>query len=189
MNEHLPYEVIIAQKLQDLPSPDMADAIWTRIEKQLDIDMPTDDGGNAPSSPTSGGWIGGAAFGLFVAALITIFLLYRNEKSTTPQVQPQSIPATQSPVENSNDTVRAAEPNNIILRPPASDAEPPPPGVAAPQATLPDSNAANEVTNLPDSVRSAPVISPPQQQPVQDSVKPRRGVAGISDSNYRIVPR
>ena len=57
MNERKAYEQTIKGKLEAIPLPDMEDAIWARIETQLDIDMPTDDGGgNAPSPNNPSGF-------------------------------------------------------------------------------------------------------------------------------------
>ena len=51
MNNKQAYEITITSKLEALPLPDMEDAIWSRIEAQLDIDLPTDDGGGGTSAP------------------------------------------------------------------------------------------------------------------------------------------
>ena len=76
MNQKKAYEQIITGKLEALPLPDLADAIWARIETQLDIDMPEGDGGPGSGPSSGGGWIGGAGLFVFVAALITIFFTF-----------------------------------------------------------------------------------------------------------------
>ena len=42
------YEVTLTSKLEALPLPNLEHMIWSRIEAELDIDMPTDDGGEIP---------------------------------------------------------------------------------------------------------------------------------------------
>lgn len=78
MNQPLPYEIAIAEKLEQLSVPDMVDAIWARIEKQLDAELPEDDGpGEPPASPGSGpGWsfLGGSLFtGIIVWVLLNFY--------------------------------------------------------------------------------------------------------------------
>ena len=89
MDHKQAYEQIIAGKLNALPLPDMADAIWSRIETQLDIDLPEDDGGgNNPAPPSGGSWLGRAGLFVFIAAFVTIFLIYKNNKKTEALPQP-----------------------------------------------------------------------------------------------------
>src|SRR5215203_425931 len=80
MNERLTYEQLIGGKLQSLPVPDMADAIWSRIEAQLDIDLPTDDGedGSSPQPP-SGPTIIEWGLSVVVITLVTVFFIFKNE--------------------------------------------------------------------------------------------------------------
>ena len=49
------YELTITSKLEALPLPNLEDAIWSRIEAQLDIDLPTDDGDGGNSGKGGGG--------------------------------------------------------------------------------------------------------------------------------------
>jgi hypothetical protein len=186
LNSNTPYEVTIAQKLQQIPVPDMADAIWVRVERQLDIDMPTDDGSQAPpSSPPGSGWIGGAALALFVAALV--FVIIKREKVTPAVIMPQqnntTISAPGSGTSGSNKEVQNNAP--VILTPGATPNKPPD-LVAAPAA-----GADSLLSNLPlrDTPQANTVLLP-QPQVFTDSVKPKpgRGVRGISDGDYRIVP-
>ena len=110
MDHKQAYEQIITGKLNALPLPDMADAIWSRIEDQLDIDMPEDDGGgNDPAPPSGGSWPGRAGLFAFITAFITIFLIYKNNKKTEtlPQpgqtTQPAPTPASIKKVTKSNE--------------------------------------------------------------------------------------
>lgn len=173
--------------------PDMADAIWTRIEQQLDIDLPTDDGGSndpaplSPSGPSAIGW----GLSVVLLALLTAFLLYKNDSSTKkPSIQLPASP-NQKPTE------------------PAQKATGPP--NAERTVKLPDNTVQNRLQNTklntkPDSARQQPVVIAPLQAPdsLQTTIEPlvaapapkdtatpakkKRGVSGINDGDYRIVP-
>jgi hypothetical protein len=104
MNERLKYEQLIGGKLQGLPVPDMADAIWSRIEAQLDIDLPTDDGGGgSPLTPPSGPTIIGWGLSVFIIAVVTAFFLFKNkpEKNINSKQLP-GIEQTVSPKTQNN---------------------------------------------------------------------------------------
>jgi hypothetical protein len=81
MNNRTTYEQLIADKLQQLPIPDMADAIWARIEQQLNVEMPVDDQGpnNTPGSSSPGfRFPGNTMLYIFIAALTTIYFLSKS---------------------------------------------------------------------------------------------------------------
>jgi hypothetical protein len=187
LNHQTPYELTIAQKLQQLPLPDMADAIWARVERQLDIDMPTDnDGGDPTSSPSGSGWTGGAAFGLFVGAFALVFLLFKKERKAAPLTVPEQTTVTPLPTEQRIKTANRPEKNTTIFLPPASTISPQA-ELPAPQTPRPDSVVTTMFSPKPDSQQTTSVVLPPQE-PMKDSVKPKRGVTGITDNDYRIVP-
>jgi len=199
MNQKTTYEQLITEKLEGTPVPDMADAIWARIERQLDIEMPTDDSGTDPDpdSPSSSGWVGGAGLFVFVAALVTIFFINKNHKKSVQPIpspvqnihQPDSgqiTPSKQGVIESSKffnkenmevefkapinatpfNNDRVTNKDTISVIPPAVIFEP----------------------FQPDTIQKVTtVVSPPVQQ---DSVKPKRprGVTGITDKDYRVVP-
>jgi hypothetical protein len=197
MNQKTTYEQLITEKLEGMPVPDMADAIWARIEHQLDIDMPTDDSGTdpEPKSPSGSGWIGGAGLFVFVAALVTIFLINKNKnKSNASNPYVPVIQRTDSM--QRNPVFQTASDSNIISekRPQVVTQDVPiksapavgehminkDTSVAFPQGLTPHFNSDTQqqvVTNVPPPVR-------------QDSTKPKksRGVQGITDNDYRIVP-
>ncbi|KIC93279.1 hypothetical protein [Flavihumibacter solisilvae] len=82
MSQVLPYEQLIAAKLEQLPPlPALADDIWLRIEKELDEDPPTGEDGedNDPSGPVPAGGSGqgwsGWSFLIFLGA--ASLLLFR----------------------------------------------------------------------------------------------------------------
>lgn len=201
MNQKTTYEQLITGKLEGIPVPDMADAIWARIENQLDIDMPTDDGGTDPEprDPSGGGWVGGTGLFVFVVALVTIFLINKNQRKraqSKPPVQMeqkannvqsgdtlQKVSDRSSPFENIR-TQTAAPGVPAGITPPASD-----------NAVNQDTTALHSpfVTTVdqrtPDTVQRVATVTPPHVSK-QDSVKPRRtrGVPGITNDDYRIVP-
>lgn len=203
MNQKTPYELQIADKLQQLPLPDLQDAIWARIERTLDIDMPTndDDGGggdggpgSGPGTPWWGSGVGGFVFSMVVVAALTTFVIIKSLNSSN----------TNGPARDNT------APNQYIL--PNSQADRPPPGTTA----LPARNQVPQRTNNPvpvagDSVLGQPLVATPP--PVQDTVaaiptgivsppvtavqqpstdttpaRRRRGVP-VSPNDYRIVPR
>lgn len=199
MNQKATYEITITEKLEQLTAPDMVDAIWARIEAQLDLDLPTDDGpANPPVTPTSGPakWIN-RGFIIAAVAMVLIYLFYNRKQITTSSDQP----ATHAPVtepNNTNNPVRNNSPgSNNTVKPGNNTAAP-----ATSSTVLPvDSNATAPVTGLvqvqPDSnavnTNVQPLINPPlvtpQKNTVPDSTKKGRGVKGITDNDYKIVPK
>ena len=194
MDQRLKYEETISSKLQALPLPDMADAIWSRIETQLDIDMPTDDGppgNNAPKSPTPRIIIGGSAF-IIIVAFISIFFLSKNKNQDQLQEQIQN---TTSPSTSSEQIVKppGEKTNNATL--PLNQPKQQDNGLPIVFNNTTDSSFVNPVV-LPDSNKVLPNILVQNPKPdlpkTIDSVqqgKKKRGVSGITDNDYRIVPK
>ena len=188
------YEVTLTSKLDALPLPNLEEAIWSRIEAQLDIDMPTDDGGGntpAPNSPLNFGWLGGAGMFCIVAVLVSLFMITQSKdkgpSSTTTtlqeasQRQADSVASESPPLQGP----QARRPNSISPSIATNDSN----DVITPL----DSNTTFNFS-FPslknDSVQTQ--ISPPVAiVPQKDSVPPKRqrGVRGITDSDYRIVPK
>jgi hypothetical protein len=197
MNQKATYELTITEKLEQLTAPDMVDAIWARIEAQLDLDLPTDDGPtNPPAAPTSGPrkWINRG----FIIAAVAIVLIYffNNRKQTiTSNDQPTiTAPVTtpnnnESPVRNNSPgTNNANTPQNNSSAPttsstvlPVDSAAP----VTGPLPLQPDSTAVQTNAQL---VITPPLVSP-QKNTAPDSTKKGRGVKGITDNDYKIVPK
>lgn len=98
MNQLPAYEQWIAENIEGIEVPDMADAIWNRIEAALDVEMPADNNTQAPSKGNSffnnpATLIIGAGI---IAVIITLFIIFRhgNLKSPPPKNIPQqSVPA------------------------------------------------------------------------------------------------
>ena len=193
MAQQQAYEILIAEKLDTLPVPDLADAIWARIETQLDIDLPTDDGGNdpdpqAPSGPSVLTW----GLSVMIVALLAAFLLYKNKPEPiqpTTQSSPtiteriqQPAPQTTGPP-SSTKTIRRPDPTTTPKNNPAVAITPPFDSVVQqPVAIAP--------LQLPDTLQkraSEPlVITPPRDTTTPQ--KKKRGVSGINEGDYRIVP-
>ncbi len=192
MNENKTYQ-LIAVKLEQLPVPDMADMIWARIESQLDIDLPPDNGNNDPGPAPTPKPVGRRiALGTAtVALLIAIFQLFNNRK--------EEIPATSvQPIKNSTPlTTDSAGAISIPLQRRTGSNNPTPSGglLTVPSVT---GDSAFSTINLPDSTlqTSAPprdtvsFIPPIVLNPPSDStpVKKKRGVS-LNDTDYRIIPK
>jgi hypothetical protein len=198
MNQKATYELTITEKLEQLTAPDMVDAIWARIEAQLDIDLPTDDGSNnPPPAPTSGPtkWINRG----FIIAAVAIVLIYffNNRKQTIPSVDQPTINAPLTTPNNNDNPVRNNSPGTTTTIAPANNTTVP----ANSSTGLPvDSNSIAPVTlpvQQPDSnkviTNAAPVFTPPVVTPPKnnapDSTKKGRGVKGITYADYKIVPK
>ena len=110
MNQKATYELTITEKLEQLNAPDMVDAIWARIEAQLDIDLPTDDGPANPPAPTSGPgkWLNR---GFIIAAVaIVLIYLFNNRKQTITSNDQPTITAPVTTPNNNNNPVRNNSP-------------------------------------------------------------------------------
>lgn len=193
MHDKKAYEQTITRKLDSLPVPDMADAIWTRIDAQLDLDMPEDDGGgnsNPPSSPRRG-WPGKLGIVLFVGAFVLSFFLSRSRKNTT--VAPGTTITNKNSVNDSISVFGNSSP------PTESKKETGTPRISTqiPDAGIsPLDTSLNLVTNpLPDKTDTTQQytgIPAPPVKAVADTVPPKqkgRGVQGITDDDYRIKPK
>lgn len=88
MNNVTPYEILIAEKVEQLAVPDMADSIWASIEQQLDADTSPDDGDGSPgdNTPPTGLSGMGKGFVMFmaVATTVTSAILFTENKSVEP---------------------------------------------------------------------------------------------------------
>lgn len=191
MDQKAIYEITITDKLEQLTVPDMADAIWARIETQLDIDMPTDDGPSEP--PTKPSW--GSDFGLsliFIAALISIIYFVnvkpnadKNDSVASPE-KPTIISAPGNEKDKPPPSSNTGIPSSPTIR--QNDPVNPFPGNSV--ITIIDS-AGSASQTITDSAKGAPVgLTPPVVNPpaVDTTAKKIRGVKGIQDADYRIVP-
>jgi hypothetical protein len=93
------YEQLIAERLEGIAIPDMADAIWVRIETVLDVELPVNEPTATPGKPFFNNpavWLISAGI---VAIIIAIFLLLRNSNPapTPPRDLPQHTHPTIQP--------------------------------------------------------------------------------------------
>jgi hypothetical protein len=194
MDERLKYEQLIGEKLQSLPIPDMQDAIWARVKAQLDIDLPTDgnDGGNDPQSPSGPGIIGWGLSVVIIALITTFFILKnkpkkqgaKNNSNTTEQVSSPSVQNNGPPLPNSSKVKSTSTPFNTS----GDNLVPTAINDSASQLDLsvvaPVSGDSIQ-TNLPAS----PITVAPPKTDSTAQVKKGRGMQGLNDSSYRIVPK
>jgi cytoskeletal protein RodZ len=199
MNQKATYELTITEKLEQLTAPDMVDAIWARIEAQLDIDLPTDDGPtNPPAAPTSGPrkWMNR---GFIIAAIAVVLIyLFNNRKQTITSNDQPNITAPITTPNNNDNPVRNNSPGTNSTQTPTNNTSAP---TTSSNGLPVDSNSIAPVTGpqplQPDTAavktNAAPVFTPPvvtpQKNTPPDSTKKGRGVKGITDSDYKIVPK
>lgn len=187
MDHKKAYEHIITGKLEALPLPDMAEAIWARIETRLDMDMPADDGGgDEPDVPAGGGGWGRMGLFVFITAFVTAFLIYQNNKKTPAYIPSQIVQPAQPPLFKGDSSHISKQPANIR---PALTQNP----VVVPLTNkAPDSSSALLAPTIPAGSDSAqPTSMQLPSLPVADTVLQKqktRGVTGITDNDYRIVP-
>jgi hypothetical protein len=199
-----PYEILIAQKVEQTPVPDMADSIWAAIEQQLDAGAPDGpDGGDNTSSPKPPGkGMPGAGKLLYVlvpAAIIiaTAWYFAGNKKTPTnkaeqitPVIPAKTTISAQDSVQQSSTPFKKNNPP-LLLQPD--------------NKTLPNTADAPGILpyNRPDSLQTiffpgkqpdtasvknnAPVIIPPDTATVSPPQKKPKGVKGITDSDYKII--
>ncbi|RPD43875.1 hypothetical protein [Paracnuella aquatica] len=194
------YEEIITGKLTALPLPDMADAIWLRIERQLDIDLPSDEGGNMPEppSPWSGGGLAVGAGLLAVVGALIAFLYLQPVSNKITNNTPANTPAN---IQVATPTINNDIPSNQsalmkpVNGPPAANTGKP--QTAAPETAIadvtiaPTPNGDSSFTPAENLTAQATTNVPAALPEVkQDTVpKKRRGLQNISDKDYRIVPK
>ncbi len=200
MNQPTTYEQLIAAKLQELSAPAKIDAIWARIEHQLDVEMPIDESGptDIGTSSNPGFYFPGSKFlYVFLAAVAGLYFLTRpfaiqNESSET-DVQPSY------QTMDSLNTVK--EPNKV------SDSE----AIFSDKADMPVSEKTITEDSMPVTSEqepmqvptkepepihqlSAPIVNseikkPLVTMPTTDSTPRKgRGVKGINISDYKIAP-
>ena len=182
----------ITEKLELLTVPDMVDAIWARIETQLDIDMPPDDGPvNPPANPPAGtGSWSRVVITIFVAALVAT-IYFTNRKTNTNNNNQLITPANTTTISSPDNTKDKPPPAGSSVIPPKQQVTPDKnaPLPSAPgRDSLITSGDGGDIA-IPDSVVANPVLIPaPVISSVDTSKKKSRGVQGIQDADYRITP-
>lgn len=212
MNDRLTYEELIAAKLEQLPAmPAMADAIWARISGELDREMPADEGGDTGNGPSGGGfgfntWLWPGA-GLLLLALAGL-IFYSQQDYAPAALMParktetplrQAPPAISLPGDGSPQDYRKNRSNSVPGRSSGDTTQvaPQEAGWLPPPLLRIDSGMANTVPDMPpDSGNHQPSPAAGSGVQIEKStiqqdtpvVKRPKGVPGISNSDYRIVP-
>ncbi len=201
MNHLTTYEQLVANKLQQLPVPDMADAIWVRIEQQLDVEMPVGKPGdynNGNSSLPGFQFPGNIIFYIFFAALVSIvFYLNRPGQYTETSVEPSS-KTTTVPTADDRSQKKYASPlkqgETIYTDKADLSVDPVEEDIVTEkeQPFIINQTVEEKENEVVKKQEVPPLIEAVQKKttaPVQDSIpKKTRGVKGITSNDYRIAP-
>jgi hypothetical protein len=199
VNNITPYEIKIAEKLEQLPVPDMADSIWASIEMQLNADLPhnTDDAPRRDAVKGKPGMGKGFYLSIITAIIIIAILFYKNKKQLKknnglplPPKTEMVIPVTDSPQGPAGLSITDPTKNNIQLKNGINKKD------SAPVPLIPGNrinfDSLTHISSFNTVDSSAAVLKNKAQVPSLDSsfinspFKKPRGVKGISDSDYRI---
>jgi hypothetical protein len=206
LNQLLQYEQLLAEKIQQSPVPDMADAIWANIELELDKDLPDDPGNEPPSSSPGGGGAPGTSFYFYIvtsvvitALVLTFVWMQGNNKPAQPSVVPpaRETPTNRTPVIDSSSAPVVGNKRPIVpVISPRIDS-----GNTSTRGTIINSAFTDSLLNQPigrietDSVTikdnaglGAPVtlaIDSAMKQK-ETLLKKPKGVRGITDDDYKI---
>ena len=192
MNEHSVNEGMFATKLDQLQVPDLQDAIWDRISDVLDsmpsdVNVPRQSGKGTIGSNRIIGW--GIA-GITIA-IISIILIQTNKPTIKEQKQ---VPPTHETAPVDSPAVPSPTPDSNIITPPNfsnkkadvlikdSLQEP----LTQPRTPL-GPTIQNGVRSFRTDALFADSISILPKDSIGGFNKPR-GIKGLSDSSYRIVP-
>jgi hypothetical protein len=202
VNNTTPYEVLIAQKAEQLAVPDMADGIWANIEQQLDGDISPDEGNDPSGDATPPKGSARLGKGFYLAATITVavtsfFILTHKEKPTQQSVPEQKIiqpVQTNTSTQDSNQQTTPAPVDKTIqpVLPKAVQQDSIHtiniPDLALlntdsltgiiPPSVIPDTMAAKK-DDPPPAIDSTTTNPPP--------AKKTKGVKGITDDDYKII--
>jgi hypothetical protein len=199
VNSRQPYEILIAEKLDSIQVPDMADAIWANIEMQLDLDPHINSGDQLPSDtlPVNAimHMLKWAIIVITTAALITVAVFLLRNKSEKDSNQQTDPPATESPIPEtgSQNPPSGTSPDGKKMQPAIIGFE----NVDSSRNTadyipiISDSlttRIADDSKNEPVTITDKNIIKLPVDTiPNTVPVKKPRGVSGINSSDYKIV--
>ena len=180
MNQPTAYEQLIAQKVQEVEVPELRNSIWATIEHQLNNEMPPDGPGSG--GPNNFNWgIGGK--GLF-----TLFVAIATYISVSKQTFDNKRDALQKPkaIEHHKPTQKKLDSLNHL--PPLKEKTSKENGAAKVQdAVVAQPKGVDSVQTASNSVlESAP--STPTKADTVVTTRKARGVRGISDADYRLIP-
>jgi hypothetical protein len=190
MNQLLPYEKNIAGKMDELPLPDMKEAIWNAIQDNISPETPDSSlGENNITEATSIGTAKIVAGFIITAIICTVVVMVATKKkkareNTKPsQEKIQPIPSkTDSPLneykpEHKKLRVTAKENDTAFLLNNFDD-------------TITNIIPPSVESLIPDSANKLAPVLPPLKDTARKTLPPNKkkniGVTGISDSSYRI---
>jgi hypothetical protein len=196
VNKRTPYEIIIAEKAEQQPLPDMADAIWAAVSTGLNaLPSPAGEGPGGPATPAAKSisawhfvW-----YGIGVAVIVAMaVLIWWNRQPGRPLPQKhQPVPARSTPA---NQPLKESRHNDSIrLKPSGTPFVP----SKKEKPMFIDSTRRLNDTPLINRSPAAIQITPPRLPSIIVSdtastalppAKKPRGVKGITDSDYKIVP-
>lgn len=200
MNQPTTYEQLIAVKLQELSAPAKIDAIWARIEQQLDVEMPTDESGPTDTGASSnpGFFFPGSKFlYVFLAAVAGVYFLTRpytiqNEAAEINDQQPyeiiDSVNAVSNPIKKSDSEIIFTDKADMSVADEAIPNDSTSVDISEPISNQiiikePESIIQPPVSNLVNEIKKSPILIIPDT-----TVKKGRGVKGINLSDYKIAP-
>ncbi len=201
MNQLTTYEQLMADKLQQLPVPDMADAIWASIQQRLDVEMPED-----PSGSSYGGnhslpgfqFPGRIVLYCFLAALVSVvFYLSRPRQasedlpiSSSDSITPATVVVDDQkepvPPERQPETIfkeRADLPVDMFTEDKPAEKERPVSENPITETRSTEIPVKQETASISETILPKKITSPLDSIP-----KKSRGVKGISSNDYRIAP-
>lgn len=201
VNSKTPYEILITEKAAQLPIPDMADAIWARVEAGLDAAAAQEHTDGSPRQKVRSRSVhrGSLRNGIIItaAAVITVIAVWLIKKRKKNPGNNKAIPAIN---ETRKENVIAD--SNTIELPPLKN----PPLPLKKDSKIIDGPGIKRIDSLnvvnstifqqqPAVTRNDSLIIPSSQPgPVIDASKTAlppadkpRGVKGISDSDYKII--
>jgi hypothetical protein len=213
LNQLTPYEKLIAGKTAALPVPDMADEIWARIEAQLDAppdDDPQDEGPGSEQpvprppktpSPVRLKRLLPAAAG--AAALFVILWTARKKESqeTPQQATPPAAVITDTGLPGNSLNADTAATPGLSPPPPSSVRNIFTDTGSGQPVQFPALNDSVPPPFQPGQVTDSQFVQPPPAVPPADNRQPDtsgrekpggkkpKGVTGITDSDYKIVPQ
>jgi hypothetical protein len=196
VNKTTSYEILITQKVAQLPIPDMSDSIWATIEIQLDAGSLPNEGDKQPThNPTKGLPGKGIIISTVTVVIVASILIFKNQINKTNQPK-KSIdkPATTiieklNPIKDSNmQTIKPIEKNTNRAESIATKKDIAPNTVLNKRPVILDATLKQVIPDIKiDSLKNTIVLPPIDSSAIlKPNIKKPKGVKGITDEDYRI---
>ncbi|WP_343674183.1 hypothetical protein [Chitinophaga sp.] len=182
MNSTTPYEKLIAAKLNEVPVPDMSDAIWSDIEAQLDGVVQPPQKTRMPKFKGKGVVI---SAGACVVASVMIFYLTSNKKTLPPAENTVIVADTLTAADSIKEEITTPIPPVKIKKDPILLKDVPAVDTIATPDLLPEKQDTQQLV-IPTPVPAYDSII--QYTPPPKGKKPK-GVKGISNEDYKITTK